>query len=201
MSKKLKIGITGGIGSGKSIVSDFIESQGYTVLRADPIAKDLMQNDESIKNRLIKTFGEQSYSNGKLNTKFLAENVFYDKAKLDKITSIIHPPTLKFLDRQSNEILKTTYLVFIESALVYEAKFEDMFDYVVLVYANEKTRIERTINRDKIPSEQIKRRMQFQLPDENKKDSADFVIENNSTIEELKLRTKFVLNLLTSLSK
>ena len=201
MSKKLKIGITGGIGSGKSIVSDFIESQDYTVLRADPIAKDLMQNDESIKNRLIKTFGEQSYSNGKLNTKFLAENVFYDKAKLDKITSIIHPPTLKFLDRQSNEILKTTYLVFIESALVYEAKFEDMFDYVVLVYANEKTRIERTINRDKIPSEQIKRRMQFQLLDENKKDSADFVIENNSTIEELKLRTKFVLNLLTSLAK
>ena len=201
MSKKLKIGITGGIGSGKSIISDFIESEGFTVLRADPIAKDLMQNDESIKNRLIKTFGEQSYFNGKLNAKFLAENVFYDKAKLEKITSIIHPPTLKFLDNKSNEILKKKDLVFIESALVYEAKFTDMFDYVILVYADEKTRIDRTLQRDKIPAEQIKRRMQFQLPDENKKDNADFVIENNSTIEELKLRTKFVLNLLTSLSK
>ena len=201
MPKKLKIGITGGIGSGKSIVSDFIESEGYTVLRADPIAKDLMQNDESIKKQLIKTFGEQSYHNGKLNTKFLAENVFFDKEKLEKITSIIHPPTLKFLDNKSSGILKKKDLVFVESALVYEAKFADMFDYVVLIYADEKTRIDRTLTRDKMPAEQIKRRMKFQLPDENKKDNADFVIENNSSIEELKLRTKFVLNLLTSLAK
>jgi dephospho-CoA kinase len=201
MAKKLKIGITGGIGSGKSSVSNFLESEGYTVLRADPIAKDLMQNDEGVRKKIIKAFGEHSYSNEKLNTKFLAENVFNNKTKLETINAIVHPPTIKVIEKRSEEILKKNNLVFIESALIYEAKIESMVDYILLVYSDEKTKIERTLNRDKISADQIKKRMQFQIPDENKKDIADFVIENNSTIEQLKLRTHFLLNILISLTK
>ncbi len=201
MAKKLKIGITGGIGSGKSIVSDFIENEGYTVLRSDHIAKDLMQKDEVIKKKIVKTFGEKSYSNGILNTKFLAENVFNDKSKLELLSSIIHPPTIKAIEKRSEEILLKSNLVFTESALIYEADIENIFDYVILVYSDEKKRIERTMKRDNITSDQITKRMQFQIPDENKKDWADFVIENNSVMEELRHRTNFVLNLLTSLTK
>lgn len=201
MSKNLKIGITGGIGAGKSIVSNFIEAEGFTVLRSDLIAKDLMQNDETVRKKLIQVFGEQTLLNGKLNTKFLAENVFNNRDNLEKINSIVHPPAIQKLEEKSKEILKKQNLVFIESALIYEAHIEEMFDYIILVYSDEGSRKERAKLRDKNTYDQIKTRMQFQISDEKKRDKADFVIENNGTTEQLKIRTKFVLNLLTSLTK
>ena len=200
MPNKLKIGITGGIGTGKSIVSDFIEESGFKVLRSDPIAKELMQTDDSIRKKIIKEFGSDAYLNDKLNTKFLAENVFNNNEKIELINSIVHPPTLKKIDRLNFEVLKEQNLVFVESALIYEAGFDDMFDYVILVYSETKLRIERAVNRSNSNVTEIKKRMQFQIDDEKKKDWADFVIENNSTVEDLKQRTKFILNLLISLS-
>ncbi len=198
MNKKLKIGITGGIGSGKSVVSDIVESEGFIVLRADSIAKDLMLNDEKTKKKLIKTFGEESYKVGKPNTKYLAEKVFTTQENIEKINSIIHPPVLKLIETKLNEQLKTSSLVFIESALIYEAKFQKMFDHVILVWADENVRIKRSISRDGLTENEVKRRMEFQLKDEVKREKASFVIENNSSIEELKVRVTFVLNLLRS---
>jgi dephospho-CoA kinase len=200
MKKKLKIGITGGIGSGKSLVSNFIKENGYTVLLSDLIAKDLMQNDDKIKKQIIKSFGDQSYIEGKLNTKYLAENVFVKKENVEKINSIVHPPTLNRIEKESNRILQKDNLVFVESALIYEAKFQKMFDHVILIYSERDLRIKRAMDRDKISNDEVEKRMQFQLPDEDKKERASFVIENNSTIEELKVRVKFILNLLTSLT-
>lgn len=200
MAKKLKIGITGGIGSGKSLVSDFIKENGYTVLLSDLIAKDLMRNDDKIKKQITKSFGDQSYVEGKLNTKYLAENVFVKKENVEKINSIVHPPTLNRIEKESNKILQKDNLVFVESALIYEAKFQKMFDHVILIYSERDLRIKRAMDRDKISNDEVEKRMQFQLPDEDKKERASFVIENNSTIEELKVRVKFILNLLTSLT-
>lgn len=200
MAKKLKIGITGGIGSGKSLVSDFIKENGYTVLLSDLIAKDLMRNEDKIKKQITKSFGDQSYVEGKLNTKYLAENVFVKKENVEIINSIVHPPTLNRIEKESNRILQKDNLVFVESALIYEAKFQKMFDHVILIYSERDLRIKRAMDRDKISNDEVEKRMQFQLPDEDKKERASFVIENNSTIEELKVRVKFILNLLTSLT-
>ncbi len=201
MDKKFKIGITGGIGSGKSLVSDFFESEGYIVLRADPLAKEMMQSDPKVIKKIKQTFGEHSYSDGKLDTKFLANEVFEKEENVEKINSIVHPPVLRFIDKKADEALLTKNLVFIESALIYEAKFQKMFDHVILICADEKIRTERTAARDKINAEEIEKRMKFQLPDEIKRDKASFVIENNTTIEELKQKSKFLLNLLTTLTK
>ena len=201
MPNKFKIGITGGIGAGKSIVSEFIEQSGFKVLRSDPIAKELMQTDEQIRKQLMQEFGNEVYSDGKLNTKYLAENVFSDNNKNEIINSIVHPPTLKKIDKLNFEILEKQNLVFVESALIYEAEFDDMFDYVILVFSDEKLRIERAVKRGNTSESEIRKRMQFQIDDDKKKDWADFVIENNSSIEDLKQRTDFILNLLTSLSK
>ena len=201
MPNKFKIGITGGIGAGKSIVSEFIEQSGFKVLRSDPIAKELMQTDEQIRKQLMQEFGNEVYSDGKLNTKYLAENVFSDNNKNEIINSIVHPPTLKKIDKLNFEILEKQNLVFVESALIYEAEFDDMFDYVILVFSDEKLRIERAVRRGFTTEGEIRKRMQFQIDDDKKKDWADFVIENNSSIEDLKQRTDFILNLLTSLSK
>jgi dephospho-CoA kinase len=200
MNKKLRIGITGGIASGKSLVCDFIENEGFIVLRADSIAKDLMASDEKIKKKLTKTFGDDSYINGKPNTKFLAEEVFTSQENVDKVNSIIHPPVLEIIETNTNEILKNNSIVFVESALIYEAKFQKMFDHVILICADENKRIERSIGTKGSNAEEIKRRMAFQLKDEIKKEKASFVIENNSSVEELKVRVSFVLNLLRTLA-
>ena len=198
--KKIKIAITGGIGSGKSLVSDYLEKKGFPVLRADLIAKELMAQDVQIKKKLIEEFGEESYSDDKLNTKYLAANVFTNEENVQKINSIVHPPVMKKIDELTKEIFKNNDIVFIESALVYEANLEDFFDYVMLVLADEKIRIARIISREKVTEEQVRVRMQFQIPDEEKKDDADFVLDNNTTLQELESRVEFLLILVRQLT-
>ncbi|OGU67752.1 MAG: dephospho-CoA kinase [Stygiobacter sp. RIFOXYC12_FULL_38_8] len=198
--KKIKVAITGGIGSGKSSVSDYLEKKGHSVLRADLIAKELMAQDAQIKKKLIEEFGEESYSNDKLNTKYLAANAFSNEENVQKINSIVHPPVMEKIDQLAKEIFKNQDIVFIETALVYEANLEDFFDYVLLVLADEKTRIERIINRETVTEEQVRARMQYQIPDEEKKDDADFVLDNNTTLQELENRVEFLLILIRQLT-
>ena len=198
--KKIKVAITGGIGSGKSSVSDYLEKKGYSVLRADLIAKELMVQDVQIKKKLIEEFGEESYSEDKLNTKYLAANVFTNEENVQKINSIVHPPVMKKIDQLSKEIFKNQNIVFIETALVYEANLEDSFDYIILVLADEKIRIGRIIAREKVTEELVRARMQFQIPDEEKKDDADFVLDNNTTVQELENRVEFLLILIRQLA-
>ncbi|MEG8989640.1 dephospho-CoA kinase [Ignavibacteria bacterium 4148-Me] len=199
MKKKLLIGITGGIGAGKSIVSSILESMGYCVLKSDLVAKEIMQNNNEVKKKIIETFGEEAYSNGKLNTKYLAEKVFSSKENVEKINSIVHPFTIKKNLEQAKKEFQKSDIVFIESPLIYEAKIQKYFDYVILIYSDEQSRIKRVMERDKVTEEKVRQRMQFQIPDEKKKDWVDFVIENNSNIEELKNRLNFVMQLIKSI--
>ncbi len=199
--KKILVGITGGIAAGKSLVSDFLEKKGFTVLKSDVIAKDLMINDPQIKKSIIESFGENSYQNGKLNTKYLADNVFTSQEKVNILNSIVHPLVIK----KNKEIVKKEFeknnVVFIESALIYEAQIEKEFDYIILIYSDEKNRISRAVKRDATTKEQVLQRMRFQLPDELKKDKADFVIENNNSLDKLHFKLNFVVNLLEKISK
>ena len=196
VEKKFKIAITGGIGSGKSSVSKIIETFGFPVIKADDIAKELMLQDESVKKKIIKAFGKESFTEKGINTKYLSENIFCIKEKVDKINSIIHPPVSKKIDQIVNELFEEHKLVFIESALVYEAKIQKQFDYIVLVFTEEEIRIERKIKDGILNRSDIEKRMSFQIPDEKKTSRAHFVIDNNTTIAELKTRTKFVISLI-----
>ena len=200
MKKNLKVAITGGIGSGKSLVSDIVEKLGYPVIISDEVAKDLMQNDESMKKKIIKEFGPKAYIGKALNTTYLAENVFTYPEKVYKINSIVHPPTTKKVDELTKQLFYKNQIVFVESALIYEADIEELFDYVVLVYSDEKVRIERVVKREKISHTDLEKRMAFQIPDDQKREWADFIIENNSTITELETRTNFLLTILKSLA-
>ncbi len=199
MKKKLLIGITGGIGAGKSIVSSILESMGYCVLKSDLVAKEIMQSNNEVKKKIIEAFGNEAYIDGKLNTKYLAEKVFSSKENVEKINSIVHPFTIKKNLEQAKKEFQKSDIVFIESPLIYEAKIEKYFDYVILIYSDEKSRIKRVMERDKVTEEKVRQRMQFQIPDEKKKDRADFIIENNSNIEELKNKLNFVLQLIKSI--
>lgn len=201
MKKNLKIAITGGIGSGKSLVTSIIEKSGYPVIKSDEIAKELMYKDESVKKKIIKEFGPPSYNEKGLNTKYLAENIFAHPEKVEKINSIVHPPTINKIEELASQLLLKNKIVFVESALIYEADIQDRFDYVILIYADESTRIARVMQRGSISQEDLRNRIGFQISDEQKKGAADFVIDNNSTTSELENRTMFILNILKSFAE
>ncbi|HPN38621.1 MAG TPA: dephospho-CoA kinase [Melioribacteraceae bacterium] len=198
--KKIKIGITGGIGSGKSIFCKIAESKGYPVIVADEVAKKLLGENEEIKKQIVEAFGSEAYINDEPNKKFLADNVFSKPDKLVQINSIIHPKTLQIIEELMNEYLKTNNLVFVESAIIVEIGIEEMFDYIVLITAEDQKRIERVQKRSSLTSEEIQKRIDSQLKDESKKQFADFTIDNNSTEEKFIEKCEFIITLLKTLT-
>lgn len=200
MKRTLKVAITGGIGSGKSIVSNLIESRGYEVIKSDEIAKEVMNHNISVRKKIIKAFGNDSFNDKKVNTQFLAQKVFSNKKNISKINSIVHPPTIKKIFSIIKKESKESKIVFVESALIFEAKLENLFDYVLLLTTDDKLRLKRVIERDKVSKEEVLKRMSHQLSDTKKKLKADFIIENNSSRSDLEKKTIFFLNILESIS-
>ncbi len=199
---KLLVGITGGIGSGKSLLSKYLQSKGEFVIYSDALAKKIMTNDASIKEQLMKTFGSKTYTpEGELNTSYLAENIYSDLDKYRKINSIIHPPTMNEILRLAQKEFKKRDLVFVESALIFEANLEKKFDYIILVKSDVSLRLKRIVERDGIPPNDFFRRAQHQIDPDIAEELADFTIHNNSTIEDLYPNFDFILNILAHLSK
>jgi len=201
MKKKLKVAITGGIGSGKSSVCEIIHSKGYPVIYADDISKEILSTDKSVQDKIVTEFGKESFHNNLPNTKYLAEKVFSDPKKINRINSILHPPTIEKIKNLMEKKLSKSEMVFIEAALIYEAEMEDMFDYIIVVAAPEETRISRTIESKGIDRSETLKRIENQMPEEKKKKLADFVIENDGTIDQLKIKTDFILSILRSLKQ
>lgn len=182
----LRIGLTGGIGSGKSTVAKVFETLGIPVYYADTEAKRLMNESEEIRSRLIKEFGDETYKDGKLNRPYLAGIVFKNSDKLDLLNSIIHPVTLKDSDEWMKK--QTTPYAIKEAALLYESGAVAHLDKVIGVYAPEALRYKRVMERDKISAEDITARMKHQMQDEIKLRLCDYIINNdeqNSVIEQV----------------
>ncbi len=195
----MKIGITGGIGSGKSYVSEIIKSSGYAVLNADDIAKQIMVEDESVRELIISAFGNDAYIDKKLNRSYIASKAFSSIENLRMLNSIVHPPMVHKINELMNLELTKSKMVFVEAALVYEAEIDEILDYVILVTANEETRISRIVSRDKLSEDQIRDRMKFQMPENEKENLADFTIKNDSSVVDLEMRTKMFLTVLESM--
>lgn len=173
----LKIGITGGIGSGKTFICKLFEALGIPVYNADEEAKRLMNSDARIKEKLIEQFGEATYKEGRLDRAFLADMVFSDKEKLELLNSIVHPIVIQeakdWAERQ------TTRYSLKEAALLFESGSYKDLDYTILVTAPMDIRIQRVIERDGATEQQVRERMNKQLSDEEKLQLADFVIVND----------------------
>lgn len=197
--KKLRVAITGGIGSGKSVFCKFLTDKNYTVISADNLAKEILIKDSLVKKQICDAFGAEAYKDGELNKKFLANVVFSDYENLLVMNSIVHPVVIKETQKLMDNDLKKNNLVFVEAALIYEAEMEDLFDYVVLIKAENSVKIERIRERDKVSEDDVVKRQESQIPDEEKTDVADFVFENNGTLDELKSKADFLLNLLNGI--
>ena len=198
--RKLKIAVTGGIGSGKTALCRFFQSRGYKVFFSDAVAKDIMASDAGVKKKIIKHFGKEAYNGSGLNKEYLASKVFTDPEKTKLINSIVHPATTLAVQKMIEKEFETKNIAFVESALVYEAKIDKNFDYVILVTSPDEAKIERVTARDKVSADRVIERMNNQIPDDKKKQRADFVINNNSTLEELEKRGEFILRLIESIS-
>lgn len=192
----IKLGITGGIGSGKSVVCRLLEVMGIPVYISDVETKHLMATDAFIRKELIALLGEDVYADGILNKPLLASYLFSSPEHIKQINAIIHPH-VKDDFRQWVHSRAAFSMVGIESAILIEAGFISEVDVVVMVYAPEELRIERAVKRDASSRELIEKRIRSQMSDEEKCNQADFVIVNDG---ETPLIPQ-VLALVTSLSK
>lgn len=174
----LKIGLTGGIGSGKTTVAKVFEVLGIPVYYADNAAKQLMNNDEALKQQLIASFGKETYfDNGELNRKHLSSIVFADKEKLALLNSLVHPATIAHAQQWFSK--QTAAYVVKEAALLFESGTAEGLDYVIGVTAPFTVRLKRVIDRDAVTAEEVKRRMANQIDEQLKMKLCDFVLHNN----------------------
>ncbi|MEG1587679.1 MAG: dephospho-CoA kinase [Bacteroidales bacterium] len=173
----LKIGITGGIGTGKSVVCELIRNMGYPVFDTDAEAKKLMNHSSVIREKLIAAFGPDAYQDGMLNRSYLASVIFQDRNALLVMNSIVHPEVRScFLDWAAHQ---SAPLVFFESAILFESDFYLAADKIWTVTAPEKLRYERVMKRDGSSFEKITERMEAQLPQKEKEARADLIIYND----------------------
>lgn len=173
----IKVGLTGGIGSGKTTVSRIFTTLGIPVYYADERARQLMNTDHTLKASIIHHFGERSYSDDLLDRKYLASIVFSDKDKLNLLNSITHPATIRDAEEWMEK--QTSAYTIKEAALLFESGAAEKLDYIIGVYAPQHLRVKRVMKRDGLPVEEVMKRISRQIDEEMKMKLCDFVITNN----------------------
>ena len=173
----LRVGITGGIGSGKSTVSKIFEVLGIPVYYADEASKRLMNENEALKEKLKSIFGDGTYIDGQLNRSYLSAIVFNDPLKLALLNSIVHPATIK--DAEDWMKKQTAPYAMKEAALIFESGSQEHLDKVIGVYAPAAVRILRVMQRDKVTREEVQSRMNKQIDENMKMRLCDYVITND----------------------
>ena len=184
MNSIITIGITGGIGSGKSYICRILEAMGYPVFYSDQVAKEILATNPDAVNSVKELFGENAYSeDGTLNRPFLAEKIFSNQSLRAKLNAIIHPKVRLAFKKFSSE--QSSHLVFNEAAIIFETGGHSQFDKTILVSAPEALKITRLLKRDKTDKSAIRKRMDSQWTDEQKRALADFEIVNDEQLELL----------------
>lgn len=173
----LKVGLTGGIGSGKSTVARIFELLDIPVYYADAAAKTIMNEDEKLKTAILTHFGKEAYTDGHLNRKYLSSAVFAHPEKLELLNSLVHPATIVAAERWMQQ-QRSPYVIK-EAALIFESGSQEGLDIVIGVFAPAQLRVLRTMNRDNISREGVLKRMSNQIDDGLKMKLCDFVIYND----------------------
>ena len=196
------VGLTGGIGTGKSTVSRKLRERGYPVIDLDVISREVIEYPEVI-DELVRNFGNeilenQNNTSGKksISRNKLRQTVFKEEKKVSVLNSIMHPPIVKEMRRQIEELRKSYKTVFVEVQLLFEAKLEKEFDIIVLVYADKKTQLERVLKRDGRSKGEVRQIINAQMDMTEKRKLSNYIIENNKDPEMLDLEIeKFIKKL------
>lgn len=183
--KKLKIGITGGVGSGKTLAAKYFESLGYTVINADKTAKELYKKNLKLKKKLVKEFGKGILDDsGSIDLKGMRRLILSGKNIIKRVNRIVHPFVFREMEKAFNSARGK--IVFIEAAIMFETGSAKKMDYVILIYANKQNRINRITKRDEVSTSDVKKIMDIQMDERKKLKLADFTVKNNSTPADLK---------------
>ena len=192
----LRVGLTGGIGSGKSTASNFFELFGSFVINADEEAKKILSSNETVQHELISEFGTDIIDvSGEINKAKLARVAFQDEDHQQRLNSVIHPYIYNSIDDHFNDVLiDGKFDIFIiDGALIFESGYDVHMDYIVVVTALLKNRMERALARQTLSREEILKRIELQWPEEEKVNLADFVIHNDGSEEDLKNNVKILI--------
>lgn len=190
----LRIGVTGGIGAGKSAVCAAFARKGRVVLAADVIARTVMESDAALRKRVAAICGPDAYrADGTLNVPHVAETIFTDDRTRARLNAAVHPVVFRRITREIAALPddRRRPYVLIEAALLYESGMEKDLDAVLVVHAQEALRIERVLARGGTTREEVLRRMAAQMPAEEKRAMADFVIINEGTLASIDERVSF----------
>lgn len=192
------VGITGGIGTGKTEVCKTLARKGFKVYYSDLVAKNLYLTDKTLAKRIVKVFGKGILNyKGKINLHKLKDAIFSTKKNYQTINKIVHPVVIKYL---LNEARKSKFDVIVfESALIFESGFHRYLDYIVTVYSNKKNRMNRLMVRDEANKNAINHLMKFQIDEKKKMALSDFVIINNKSLDYLKIQSELLGTILNSL--
>lgn len=196
------VGLTGGIGTGKSTVSRKLRERGYPVIDLDVISREVIEYPEVI-DELVRNFGNeilenQNNTSGKksISRNKLRQTVFKEEKKVSVLNSIMHPPIVEEMRRQIEKLRKSYKTVFVEVQLLFEAKLEKEFDIIVLVYADKKTQLERVLKRDGRSEGEVQQIINAQMDMTEKRRLSNYIIENNGNSEMLDLEIeKFIKKL------
>ena len=184
----LRVGLTGGIGSGKSTASQHFSSLGAYVINADEEAKNLISTNETVQNELIAEFGTDIIDGTEnVNKKKLARIAFQDQDHQQRLNSVVHPYIYNLIDKEFNQVLNVGKhgIFIVDGALIFESGYDVHLDYVIVVTAQLKHRMERALGRETLSREEILKRIEFQWPEKEKVNLADFVVHNDGTEKEL----------------
>ena len=196
----LKVGITGGIGSGKSTITRLFHDLGVPIYNSDERAKWILSNDVDLMDQIKILFGQESYSNNKLNRAHIANIVFQDNDMLKQLNAIVHP--LVKIDFENWLLLqKKEPLVIKEAAILIESGAYKELDVLIVVLADKKTRITRVINRDNVSKEDVEKRIETQISDSERLKFANFSVDNNTDQSNLKMQVGVLYKQLLSYPK
>lgn len=197
----IRLGVTGGIGSGKSLVCALFAQLGIPVLSADDIAKDIMRNDGDVRRELLRLFGDAAFSaDGSLDRPYIASKVFSNKPLQRKLNAVVHPRVEKELDRQLAELEGSGARVgIVEAALIYEAGYDRRLDAVIVIDAKKRERLRRIVERDNASPSEVLKRMDAQWSAARKLAKADYVVRNDGSKEDLERNVRFLYTLFSHL--
>ncbi|MGB2869633.1 MAG: dephospho-CoA kinase [Bacteroidota bacterium] len=193
----MKVGVTGGIGSGKSEVCAIFQRLGVPVLYADQISKEISTTDAAVRRQIRTLLGPEAYGqDGSLNRPKVAELIFSKKALQTKLEAILHPRVRDELENRAKSLGKDgNRLVVIEAALMYEAGYDRWLDAVIVVDADESSRLQRVRKRDAVSEADVRSRMKAQMEPSAKLGKADYVIMNDGTLPDLDAKVRFLHSL------
>jgi len=194
------VGLTGSIGAGKSFVAEVFREAGIPVLSSDDIARELMASDPDLRSEIIALCGSEAYTGNELNRAFLASKIFTDPDLREQVNRAVHPRTIAEQLKRAADLGREGHrVVACEAALIFESGGEDRFDYVVVVDADRTTRLARAAARSGLTMEQVEERERAQMPAAVKVRGADFVINNDGTLDKLRANAQFIAALLLTL--